>query len=73
MRLGQREPVTQGLQSPLQQELRLALLARNQPHDIFVQTRGDGLGLDVCHKAVLILAADQLFKIGGFSHGGPQT
>ena len=64
VRLRQGEPVAQGLQAPLQQEVRLTLLARNQPHDVLVQARGDGLGLDVRDKAVLVLAADQLFEIG---------
>ncbi len=70
VRFAQREPVTQGLQPPLQQEIRLALLARDQPYDVLIQARGHGFGLDIGDKAVLVLAADQLFQIGGrLSHG----
>ena len=46
LRLLQRHPVAIGLEPPLEHELRLILLGRDQANDVFVQPLGDPLFLD---------------------------
>ena len=61
--LGQGAPVSIGPQPPFQQPVRFALLGRDQSDDVFVQSRGSGVGVDVGDKAVLILVACELTDI----------
>ena len=51
----QRQPVAVGLQAELQQPLGLTLQGRDAAHHILVKSLGDDLGLNVGHKAVLVL------------------
>ena len=53
---GAGEAPAEGGQAPLQHPLRLALLARDQPHDVLVHPLGRELGLDVGFPAILVLA-----------------
>ena len=52
----QRQPVAVRLQAELQQPLRLTLQGRDAAHHILVQPLGDDLGINVGHKAVLVLS-----------------
>ena len=48
------EPVAIGLQPPLQQPFRLALLGRDQSDDVFVQAGRHRVGIDVGEESVLV-------------------
>ena len=68
-----RRPALEGGQAPLEQELGLALAARDRPHRVGVQARRQGVALDVGDEAMPIgqlQGADQ--RCGLFSDGhGP--
>src|SRR5690606_17412160 len=63
VRFAHGEPVAIRLQAPLEHELGLVLLARNQPDDVFVESRRRGVGFDVRRPAVTVLAAQVLFDV----------
>jgi hypothetical protein len=54
----------EGAQSPLEQEGGFLLLAGDKTDDVFVQSRRNCIGVDVRHKSVLILLADEVFNVG---------
>src|ERR1044071_1446961 len=60
MRLFQRRPVTVRFQPPLQHELRLVLLGRDDTHDLFIQPLGDSLRFNVGDEAPLVVALGQV-------------
>jgi len=60
-RLFHREPEAIRLQAPLEQPLRLVLLLRDQPHDVFAETFGNRLAFDVGDEPVLVFAIGELF------------
>ncbi len=49
-----------GTQTKIKQPLRLALLLRNQTHDIRIQAPRNDIRIDIAHKAILILAANSI-------------
>ena len=57
-------PVAEGTQTKLEHPVGLFLLLRNQSDDIFVESFGNNLGVDLCGEAVFVFlfrnAADQL-------------
>ena len=57
----ERQPVAVGFQAKFQQPLGLALKLRDATNYILVKSLGDDVGLDVGHKAVLILGLCRLF------------
>src|SRR6185437_1503304 len=64
------QPVPVRLEPPVCQPLRLALLARDQPDDVFVQSRRRRIGFDVRVKSILVVLFDQtLDGFGGSAHG----
>ena len=48
---------------PVQQELRFAFLARNEPDDVLVETRRDGIALDVRDEAGVVATAELLVDL----------
>ena len=58
-----RRPVAKGLQPPLQHELGLVLLGRDQANDVFVQTLGDALFFNVGDEAPLVFALRQIIEL----------
>ncbi len=56
----QRPPMLVGTQTKIKQPLRLALLLRNQTHDIRIQAPRNDIRIDIAHKAILILAAHSI-------------
>ena len=72
MRLAHGEPVTKGLQAPLEHELRLAFLARDQADHVLVEAGRDGVRLDIGDEAVSVLLTDEGFECGiGLRIGWP--
>ena len=63
-RLGHGEPMAIGLQAPVQQELGLALLARDEADHVLVQARRDGVRFDVGVEARLVVLVDEALQIG---------
>ena len=61
------EPVAKGLEPELQQKVRLFFLGRDQANDLFTETFGDLVGLDLGDKAVLVRLADEI-PCGGTGH-----
>ncbi len=62
-RLGHCPPVFIGLESPIGQKAGLSLLCRDEADHALVQSRRNGLLLDVSDEAVLVLAFDQIFDL----------
>src|SRR5688572_769378 len=62
VRLAHRQPVAIRLQPPVEHELRLALLARDQCDDVLVQAGRNGVGFDVRDETVPVLLTDQGFE-----------
>ncbi len=60
IRLLQRQPMTERLQTKLQQPLRFFLLGGNQPDDVFIQPFGHKIGLNVGHKTKLVILVSDL-------------
>ncbi len=58
----QRQPVAIGLQPPLGHPRGLALLGRNEAHDLFAQAATDQLGLDIRGKTVFVLLFGEVFQ-----------
>jgi hypothetical protein len=56
----QRDPVPVCPQAPLEEPVRLVLLGRDQPDDVLAQALGNGVGVEVGGKAVLVLLAGEL-------------
>ena len=56
-------PVSESLQTELEEPFRLALLARDEPHSLFCQAGGHNLRVDIRSETVFI------FRIGGFAQG----
>jgi hypothetical protein len=56
-------PVPEGLEAPVEHELRLALDRGDQANDVLVQPRGQGLAFDVRDEAVPVLAGDDRFDV----------
>src|ERR1039457_4779508 len=56
-----RHPMPNRLEPPLQHELRLILLGRDQADDVLVQARWRRVGLHVGNEAVLVFLLDQSF------------
>ncbi len=54
-RLLHRQPVTEGLEAPLQHPVRLLFLRGDEPDDVFVEAEGSVVGFDVGDEAVLVL------------------
>ena len=52
-----------GLQPPFQQPVGLVLLGRDQSDDVFAQSRGDDIGVDIGDEAVLVLVDCELTDI----------
>ena len=68
-RLLHREPVPISFEPPIEHELGLVLLARNEADDLLIQPRRDGLRLDVRGEAVLVFRADEFLDgIGCGAH-----
>src|SRR5262249_37412188 len=59
-RLFEGEPVTIGLEPPLEEEVRLVLLGRDHPYYVFVEPRRRRIALDWGDKAVLVFSIGQL-------------
>jgi hypothetical protein len=57
------EPVLIGLEPPVEQPVRLALLVGDEPDDVLVEALGRGLGLDVGHEAVLVALVGDLLNL----------
>ena len=62
-RLGHRQPVPIGRQTPLQQKLGFLFLGRDEANDVLVQTGGNGVRFDVGHKARHVISRQQAFQI----------
>ena len=61
------EPVAKRLEPELQQEIRLLFLGRDQANDLFTETLGDLVGLNLGDEAVLVRLADEI-PCGGTGH-----
>ena len=61
-RLFHGEPVTVGLESPLEHEFRFLFPGGNSPNDVFVQAGRQAVRLDVSNKTVLVATVDQGFQ-----------
>ncbi len=61
-RLLHRQPMAIRLEPPLQHELRLILLRRDQADDVLIQARRRRVGLHVGEEAVLVFLLDQSFN-----------
>ena len=64
-RLFQRQPVPKRLEPPRGQPFRFSFFARDEPDDVFVQTRRRGIDFDIRVEAVFIFLFDQ--ALNGFS------
>ena len=62
----QREPVAISLQAEVEQPLGLALLLRDQPHHVLVESLGDDICVNVGGEAVLVLLLRHLLHISVF-------
>ena len=56
MRHLQRQPMTIGFQSELQQPLRLLLLGRDDPDGLLVQSPMNHIGVNMRNEAILVVA-----------------
>ena len=63
-RNGQGLPITVGLQTKVEQPLRLAFLLGYEPYNILVQTLGNDLSVNICRKAVFIFLVSNLLDEG---------
>ena len=63
------EPMTEGLEPKLQQKRRLLFFGRNQTNDVFAETFGDLVGLNLGDEAVFVRLADEV-PCGGAGHSG---
>ena len=63
MRLFQRQPMTVGLEPPLQHEFRLALLLRDQADDVLIQTWRHCVGFNVGIEAVFVFLVSQFMDL----------
>src|SRR5713101_1225919 len=61
-RLLHAEPVVERLEAPLEHELGLVLLRRDEADDVFVQPARDGVRLDVGDEPVLVLPGGQVLE-----------
>src|SRR5690606_14488182 len=62
IRLLHREPVSVRLETPLEHEARLVLLARDQTDDVLVQPGRHSIGFDVGDEPVAVLLLDECFE-----------
>ncbi len=64
------QPLAVGLQTPLGQPFRLALFVGDKAHHVFIQTRGQGVRLDVGDKTGFVFAGSNLaFDFDVTGHG----
>ncbi len=60
-RRGHLQPLTVGVQAPIEHPLRLTLLLGDEGDGVFIQPRRDRVALDVGHESFFIFATDELF------------
>src|SRR5262249_36725926 len=73
LRLLHLEPMSERLQTPLQHELGLVLLGRDQADDLLAEPARSRVRLDGGDESVLVLALRELLDFFGGGHGAPQS
>ena len=61
-RLGHGQPMSIGIQPPLQHELGLVFLGRDRANDILIKSRGKRVGFKIGDKARLVFLVDDVFE-----------